>query len=72
MPKGATITSIDELDKLRYPLPKSWIRTAGIWKNKKIDPIKYQKQVRREWEVRLKKLEKQFNESKQNKTRRRR
>jgi len=28
--KGATIVSVDEIDKLRYPLPKSWIRAAGL------------------------------------------
>lgn len=62
--KGAKILTVEEVDKLQYPLPKSWIRAAGLLKHKKIDPVKYQKKIRLEWETRLKKLEKQFHVTK--------
>ena len=61
--QGAKILSIDQLDKLRYPLPRSLIRAAGLLKHKKIDPVKYQKKIRKEWESKLHKLERQFNKS---------
>ena len=38
-------------------LPQSWIKAAGILRNKKIDPMQYQREIRRGWEVRLRKLE---------------
>ena len=62
--KGAKILTVDEVDKLRYPLPQSWIRAAGLLKHKKIDPVNYQKKIRNEWESRLKKLEKKFSSAK--------
>jgi len=45
------------LEKYSYPLPKSWVRAAGILKAKKpVNPLKYQKQIRQEWNERLEKL----------------
>ncbi|MFA6106114.1 MAG: hypothetical protein WC745_00350 [Patescibacteria group bacterium] len=38
-------------------LPESWIKAAGILKGKKIDALKFQKKIRKEWETRMKKLE---------------
>lgn len=96
--KQATIIKIEELPKLRRPLPKSllqaagllrqrkedieaylrqqqiewhprlpltgkerlklWEQFQGIWKNKKPDPIKMLKKMRREWERKLPSLNK--------------
>ena len=56
----AKILSPEKLEKLRYSLPQSWIEAAGILKRKKIDPLRYQRQIRKEWDERLKKLSKIF------------
>lgn len=45
-----------ELRETERPLPGAWLRAAGILKRKKIDPLRYQKKIRQEWEARLKKL----------------
>ena len=43
--------------ELRRHLPRSWIEAAGILKGKKgIDALRYQRQLRKEWERRFKKL----------------
>ena len=39
---------------LRYPLPESWTNAIGLLKGKRIDPLRYQKQIRKGWEKRLK------------------
>ncbi|MBI4159975.1 hypothetical protein HY504_02315 [Candidatus Wolfebacteria bacterium] len=43
---------------LRRSLPQSWINAIGILKGKNINPLRYQKQERRGWTKRLKKLSK--------------
>lgn len=44
-----------ELATLRYPLPESWKKAAGLLKGRKlIDPVEYQRTIRKEWESRLK------------------
>jgi hypothetical protein len=30
-------------------LPLAWKKAAGMWKNKKLDPILYLKKIRKEW-----------------------
>lgn len=58
MPKTqqkAKIVKAEDLKNIRYPLPESWKKAIGILKNKKIDPLQYQKQIRKGWEKRLKK-----------------
>lgn len=52
--KGARIITLEELPTLRYPLPASWKKAAGMLRGRKIDPVKYQRQIRAEWEKRLK------------------
>ncbi|MDP1689536.1 MAG: hypothetical protein Q8L47_05445 [bacterium] len=47
-----------ELRAIQHPLPEGWLSVAGILKRKKIDPLRYQKIIRKEWEIRLKKLTK--------------
>lgn len=38
-------------------LPKSWLKAAGLLKGKKkLDPLAYQKKIRKEWERRFSKL----------------
>jgi len=50
-----------QLKTLRYPLPQSWIKVAGILKGKKkVNALSYQKQIRKGWVARLAKLEKIF------------
>jgi len=51
----AKILSPEKLATFRQPLPRSWLEAAGILK-KKIEPLRYQKQIRKEWEKRWKKL----------------
>jgi len=41
----------------KIKMPKSLLRAFGILKNKKIDALKLQKQIRKEWDKRLMKLE---------------
>lgn len=57
--RQAKVITAKELPKLRYTLPESWKKAAGILKGKNIDPLEYQKKVRQEWEKRLKELERQ-------------
>ena len=53
----AKILTPEELKEARHPLPKSWTDAAGILKGKKrVDALKYQKQIRREWDRRSKEL----------------
>jgi len=51
--KQATILTAQELEDYRYPIPKSMIQAAGLLKGKKIDVLKYQKEIRADWEKRL-------------------
>ena len=55
----AKIVTPLELKTLRYPLPQSWLKVAGILKGKKkVNALAYQKQIRKGWTTRLAKLEK--------------
>jgi len=48
------IITPEELSAIRYPLPESWKKVAGILKGKRrIDPLRYQRQIRAEWEKRI-------------------
>lgn len=49
------IISIKEAKSVHYMAPLSWRDAAGIIKDKRIDALKYQKEIRREWSKRLKK-----------------
>lgn len=53
---GAKIINPEELDDLKLPLPESWRKAAGILRNKKIDPVAYQKRMRRQWGERIKRI----------------
>lgn len=35
--------------KSKNTIPEAWIKAAGMWKNKKFDPVKYIKKLRSEW-----------------------
>ena len=49
----------EEVQHVRYPLPKSWVAATGILKGKRhVDALKHQKQIRKEWEQRSKKFAK--------------
>ena len=61
MANGAKIYTKDELKQIRYTLPKSWWRAAGLLRHKKLNPVAYQKKIRQEWENRLKRIEKEFS-----------
>ena len=53
----AKIITPKELEKLRRPLPRIWVVAAGILKGRKrIDALRYQRQIRKEWDRRLRKL----------------
>ena len=52
--KQAKIITLDELRTMRYPLPASWKNAIGILKGKNIDPVSYQREIRKEWDRRLK------------------
>jgi hypothetical protein len=51
--KQARVYTPEEWAAHRQPLPKSWKRAAGMLKGRKIDPVKYQREIRAEWEKRL-------------------
>jgi len=53
----ANVITPEDLKNLRYPLSESWTNAIGILKDKNIDPLKYQKHIRKGWEKRRKKLE---------------
>ncbi len=56
--KQAKVLTPQELQHMRYPLPRSWTKAAGILKGKRqINPLTYQKEIRKEWDSRLKKLQ---------------
>lgn len=50
------VLTAEDVKHLRYPLPESWKKAAGMLKGRKnlVDPVKYQRNIRQEWEVRLK------------------
>lgn len=50
----AQIIALDQIGTLRTKLPASWTNAIGILKGKKIDPVKYQRSIRKEWDQRLK------------------
>ena len=52
------IHTSEDAKHLRYPLPESWKKAAGMLKHKKVNALAYQKRVRAEWDQRFKKLEK--------------
>jgi hypothetical protein len=55
--KQAAIIDVKEMLKpQKRALSKSWVKAAGILKHKKVNPLKYQRQIRAEWEKRFKKL----------------
>ncbi len=41
----------------KQEVPKSWKKAAGLLKGRGMNGVAYQKKVRKEWELRLKKLE---------------
>jgi hypothetical protein len=51
-----TILKSNEVGQVRYSLPKSLVSAAGMLKGKVPDGVRYQKQIRKEWEKRLGKL----------------
>jgi len=53
----ATILTPKEATEYKTPLPASWKKAAGLLKRRKIDGLKYQKQIRKEWGERTRKLE---------------
>jgi hypothetical protein len=40
---------IKSLSQRKKSLPLAWKKAAGMWKNKKLDPILYLKKIRKEW-----------------------
>jgi hypothetical protein len=54
----ATILTPKEATERKTPLPASWKKAAGLLKNKKVDAMKYQKQIRKEWDERTENLHK--------------
>lgn len=46
----ATILTPEEALKLRYPLPKSLIRAAGLMRHKRKALEKHLEQIRKEWD----------------------
>lgn len=53
----AKVLTPRELENYRYPLPQAWIDAVGILKGKKINALKYQRQIRKEWRKRMSRLE---------------
>lgn len=52
----AKIITSEEVNAVRQPLSRGLLDAAGILKNKRIDALKYQRAIRREWEKRLKRV----------------
>lgn len=58
--RQAKIVTLEQLRIMRYPLPQSLIKAAGLLKKRISDPVRYQRRIRGEWEVRTKKFERQM------------
>lgn len=58
----ATIITPEELREHPRKLPKSWTQAAGLLRHKRIDPVAYQRRIRQEWEDRMKKLEREWQQ----------
>jgi hypothetical protein len=54
MKTTANIIKPEEVKTLRKTLPLSWTKAAGLLKGRQLDPLKYQRTIRREWGDRLK------------------
>jgi len=52
----AKVITPEEIDIRRQPIPRGLLEAAGLLKNKKINAVKYQRTIRREWESRLKRM----------------
>jgi hypothetical protein len=52
----AKIIAPEKIQEIRYSLPKSWVEAIGILKKKRINPLQYQRRIRKGWEKRLKKI----------------
>ena len=49
----ANIITPEQLRTLRHSLPQSWLAIVGILKGKKkVDALRYQKNIRKEWNKR--------------------
>jgi len=60
----ARVLTVEQLEEIRYPLPRGWAEAAGLLTGKNIDGVRYQRRVRSDWEKRLKKLEAQLHHAK--------
>ena len=51
----ARVLTAEDVKNIRYPIPESWKKAAGMLKRRKhlVDPLKYQRSIRKEWEKRL-------------------
>lgn len=47
--------TLEEAITLHRPLPASWRKVRGILKGYNIDPVQYQRKLRKEWDVHIKK-----------------
>lgn len=53
-----TISGLKPLQApIRYHLLESWTNAIGILRDKRIDPLRYQKQIRKGWGARMKRQE---------------
>lgn len=46
---GIKVKTLDRIERLINEATDPWEEARGILKHKKIDPLKYQKKIRREW-----------------------
>jgi len=46
----AKIITPEKLEQLRYPLPRTWLRAAGISRNKKRAIERHLSHIRKEWD----------------------
>ena len=46
----AQIITVQDLPKLRYPLPESWRKAAGLLKHKRKELEAHLEEVRNEWD----------------------
>ena len=55
---GATTLLPEELTRMNYKIPRVWDLAAGLLKGKKrVDPLRYQRVIRRGWAKRTQRLE---------------
>lgn len=51
--KQTQVITLEQLEKIRYPLPESWLKAVGILRHKQKLLKRHLRKIRLEWDRRL-------------------